>query len=213
MKQLLLLSLALLLSMASASAQSSGPKRPRHSLEFSSGYPSLLTGMSLDNLSKNAYGIYNFQQGQQIADNFHKQSFNLAFRWESLDSKSDVVVVANVSTVTNRVLRYRSWNVDGHYPEGGFWTGGPDPSGSQAHIGDASISVVWRRKWRLEMERCHFYTALGVGIDLRYPPVPIPYIAPVGFQLGEKSRVYGFIELNVSGCATGGLAGLGIRLN
>ena len=211
MKQLVLLLLSVLLYASVAFAQTGDMKRSRYSIEFSSGMPSIFTIVNRNQFEKNIYGVYNYVEGKEICDNFHMQSFNAAFRWEGPDTKSDFIIVANISTVTNDAFQYREWVVDGHYPEGGFWRGGPDKAKGQVRIGDASLTAMWRYKWGM-MEWGHFYSAVGVGVDLYYP-VPIPYLAPFGLSIGEKRRIYGFVEMNISGSATFGLAGLGIRLN
>lgn len=211
MKQLILLFLSVLLFASVAFAQTGDMKRSRYSIEFSSGMPSIFTIVNRNQFEKNIYGVYNYVEGKEICDNFHMQSFNAAFRWEGLDTKSDFIIVANISTVTNDAFQYREWVVDGHYPEGGFWRGGPDKAKGQVRLGDASLTAMWRYKWGM-MEWGHFYSAVGIGVDLYYP-APIPYFAPFGLSIGEKRRIYGFVEMNISGSATFGLAGLGIRLN
>lgn len=213
------ISLLCLLAFLSAcpcpvAAQDGGP-RHNHSLEVSAGHPSLFTQLQASSLSSefSNQGIWRYEEDRWTGSDVRQMpALSLAFRWEGEGRHSDFLLMASFGACTNRTARYTRWNVDGHYPQGGYWSGlqaGP----GKFNLTDASLTALWRFKWGF-CRHCHFYSSTGIGLDFVYPgcPCPIPYISPVGISIGESGCVYGFLELNISGAAFLGLGGIGIRL-
>lgn len=190
------------------------PRRPDLSgcaLEFSVGCSSIFSRNAAKDLSQQfgSQGIWRREEDRETGSDVRRiPNLSLAFRWE-VSLISDIVLLASFGALAYTPSHYTSWNTDGHYPEGGYWTS-PVQDPRKMKLTDASLTAVWRINW-FYLGNVHFYSSLGAGFDFT-EVLPIPYLSPFGICIGEHRRVYGFFEANVSGAAFLALGGVGIRL-
>lgn len=183
-----------------------------HSIEVNVGYPSVVSILETDNLSKNfgSQGIYRYYEDRETGSDVRQlPNFSIAFRWGGLNRRTDFLLMASIGLNSHQASHYTSWNEDGHFQEGGYWSGLRQDR-RRTNIGDASVTALWRFNWAC-FPGCHLYSSVGIGVDLIYP-CPIPYLSPIGISIGERHRLYGFLEMNLSGASTLALGGVGIRL-
>lgn len=199
------------LTFQDAFAQNSNNARNKsyqHSLELTTGYPSLIFNLELPTLSsqKQDYRPY----GKDIVKHFTPglnigYTFGWSKRWE-------VTAMANLHFTSYDVVQYPSLpdtDMTEPTPENYNWNAEPISKTKESSINWAICASV-RYKW-LVRDAFSMYSALGAGVSIAYP-IPLPYVAPVGIQFG-KGRIYGIAELNISAANTYGMAGIGIKLN
>ena len=198
-----------ILSLISVLAGTSFAQEKQHSIEITTGYPSILHFLEYPW----TYRTVEMHWNGQTYDEHYQPGINIGYtyqwrkRWE-------------VNTMINLHLTIMDIN---QYPllpgAEGTATSGPEASNQydwnaeptttrQTDVYGAFCTSV-RFKW-LVRENFSMYSALGAGISIGFP-IPIPYVAPVGIKFG-KGKVYGVVEANVSAATTFGMAGIGIRL-
>lgn len=99
-------------------------------------------------------------------------------------------------------------------PETKIWSGEPYLDGIGSRLASGAVTAFTRVNYGF-FEHCHFYSALGIGVDFTYKQpalVPFPYVTPVGIMVGETHRVYGTAEITVGTGGTFLLFGLGVRI-
>lgn len=211
MKFRLIIASVLLLSVFashSASARDKEKSHQKHSIEITTGLPSLIVSLEVPTLSRQMTNYRPY--GKQI-QNCHAPGLNVGYSY-SWSKRWEVNAMINAHLTTYDVVQYPELpgmesaeaSVDNY-----DWSADPVSSSKTVDFNGAVCASV-RFKW-LVRESFSLYSALGAGIAFS-APIPLPYIAPVGIHFG-KGRLYGIAELNVSAANTYGMAGLGIRLN
>ena len=180
----------------------------QHSLELTTGYPSLIFDLEFPTLSSKMQHYRPY--GQDIVTHYTPglnigYTFGWSKRWE-------VNAMANMHLTSYDIVQYPSLSDtegNGPSPDNYDWDAEPVSKTRESSVNWAICASV-RYKW-LVRDAFNMYSALGAGISIA-SPIPLPYIAPVGIQFG-KGRVYGIAEVNISAANTFGMAGIGIKLN
>ena len=206
MKKAITIIAAMLITAGASAQEAKSTYEKQHSLEITTGYPSLLhnleypwSGMSAE-MHKNGqrYKEY-YQPGINIG-----YTYSWARRWE-------LNTMINVHLTIMDIMQYPVLDPEDSSHKDRLlydWDAGPESTERQIDIFGALCASV-RYKWMIR-DSFSLYSALGAGISIGFP-IPVPYVAPVGIQFG-KGKVYGIAELNVSAATTFGMAGIGIRL-
>lgn len=201
-----------LASSVSYSQEAGTNEYPKHSIEISTGIPSIIT------LAAAPYGHDTFPEFEKEYgwrfDHKHMYNLNIAYVVES-SRRWDFVTILDFGFGHYVKYNYREWvdieDSEDMYPRG-HWEGGPDKAGLRFQMGDINLTVGFRYKWAYT-EHCKFYSALGVGISAALAPMtPLPYITPLGISVGQNKRIYGFAEATLGTTGTLFQGGLGVRL-
>ena len=201
----IIIALASLLSVATVSVA----QEKQHSLEITTGYPSILHNLEYPW----AYGTVEMEWKGQTYKEHYQLGINIGYTYQ-WRKRWEVNAMINVHLTIMDISQYPLLSgVEGTATSGPEatnqydWNAVPTTTRQTDVFGAFCASV--RYKW-LVRENFSMYSALGAGISLGFP-IPIPYIAPVGIKFG-KGKVYGIVEANVSAATTYGMAGIGIKL-
>ena len=195
-------------SWARESYSSREDRWQQHSIEITTGYPSLIFDMEFVTLSDRmtSYRPY----GKDVKEHYQPGlNIGYTFAWSK---RWEVNAMANAHLTSMDILQYPLLDgADADVPDADNynWDAEPISKTTNSSVNWAFCASV-RYKW-IVRESFSLYSALGAGVSVECP-IPLPYVAPVGVQFG-KGRVYGIAELNVSAANTFGMAGIGIRLN
>ena len=205
MKRFLTVLAVLLIAGGNAFAQ-----EKKHSIEFTTGYPSLLTSFEYPN------DLHASFEGKDV-DAVFPYGINLGYTY-SLSKRWELNSMLNLHLISYQIKQYPEIdNAPTDNGKGYDWDAEPKVVDKSTKL-NGSANVAFRYKWLLRDNFC-LYSAVGVGfsnvmtlgLGLVEIPCPIPYIAPIGIKFG-KGKVYGIAEANVSASTTFGMAGVGVRL-
>lgn len=180
----------------------------QHSIEITTGYPSLIFDLEFPWLNETV--TYYEANGKLIKTHFQPGlNIGYTFAWSK---RWEVNAMANIHLTSFDVIQYPALpGMESAEPshDNYDWNAAPVSKERETDVYGAVCASV-RYKW-IVRESFSMYSALGAGVSFAFP-IPLPYVAPVGIQFG-KGRVYGIAELNVSAANTFGMVGIGIRLN
>ena len=204
MKRILTIVCAMTIALLSASAQ-----EKQHSLEITTGYPSILHNLEYPWTYSTVKMTWN---GQRYKEHYQPGiNIGYTYQWRK---RWEVNTMVNVHLTIMDIHQYPLLpGADGSINEGSEaidqydWNADPTTTRQTDVFGAFCASL--RFKW-LVRDSFSMYSGLGAGISFGFP-IPIPYVAPVGIKFG-KGRVYGMVEANISAATTIGMAGIGIRL-
>ena len=204
MKRLLSFIALMTISVTSAFAQDK-----QHSIEITTGYPSIVHFLEYPWAYRSLEMHWN---GQRYKEHYQPGiNIGYTYQWRK---RWEVNTMINVHLTIMDISQYPLLpGVEGTATSGPAatnqydWNADPTVTRQTDVFGAFCASV--RYKW-LVRENFSMYSALGAGISMGFP-IPIPYVAPIGIKFG-KGKVYGIVEANVSAATTFGMAGIGIRL-
>lgn len=194
----------LIVGMGSAFAQ-----EKQHSIEITTGYPSVLHALEYPWAGSTVEMMWN---GQSYKEHYQPGiNIGYTYQWRK---RWEVNIMLNAHLTILDIEQYPL------LPESdGTATSGPDATNQYDWNADPDITrqtdvfgafcASVRYKW-IAHQNFSMYSALGTGISLGFP-IPVPYVAPLGIKFG-KGKFYGLIEANFSAATTYGMAGVGIRL-
>ena len=204
MKRILTIICAMAIALLSASAQ-----EKQHSLEITTGYPSILHNLEYPW----AYSTVEMTWNGQTYKEHYQPGINIGYTYQ-WRKRWEVNTMVNIHLTIMDISQYPLLpGVDGTATSGPEasnqydWNADPTVTRQTDVFGAFCASV--RYKW-LVRDNFSMYSALGAGISIGFP-IPVPYVAPIGMKFG-KGKVYGIVEANVSAATTFGMAGIGIRL-
>ena len=204
MKRTLTVVTLILMSIASAFAQDK-----QHSIEITTGYPSIMHFAEYPWAYRTAEMGWN---GQTYKEHYQPGiNIGYTYQWRK---RWEVNSMINVHLTIMDIYQYPLLpGSDGSIASGPEATKQYDWSADPATTRQTDVygafCASFRYKW-LVRDSFSMYSALGAGISFGFP-IPIPYIAPVGIKFG-KGKVYGIAEANISAATTFGMAGIGIKL-
>lgn len=194
----------MIISVTSAFAQDK-----EHSIEITTGYPSIM------HLAEYPWTYRTVEMGWngQTYKEHYQPGINIGYTYQ-WRKRWEVNTMINVHLTIMDIYQYPLLpGADGSAisgPEAANqydWNAEPTATRQTDVYGAFCASV--RYKW-LVRENFSMYSGLGAGISLGLP-IPIPYAAPIGIKFG-KGKVYGIVEANISAATTFGMAGIGIKL-
>ena len=204
LKRILTIACAMLFAVLSASAQ-----EKQHSLEITTGYPSIFHNLEYPW----AYRTEGMTWNGQTYKEHYQPGINIGYTYQ-WRKRWEVNTMINIHLTIMDISQYPLLpGVEGIATSGPEatnqydWNADPTVTRQTDVFGAFCASV--RYKW-LVRDNFSMYSALGAGISIGFP-IPIPYVAPIGIKFG-KGKVYGIVEANVSAATTFGMAGIGIRL-
>lgn len=204
MKRILTIVCAMAIALLSASAQ-----EKQHSLEITTGYPSILHFLEYPW----AYRSVEMHWNGQTYKEHYQPGINIGYTYQ-WRKRWEVNTMVNVHLTIMDISQYpllpgvEGTATSGPEAENQYdWNADPIVTRQTDVFGAFCASV--RYKW-LVRDNFSMYSALGAGISIGFP-IPIPYVAPIGIKFG-KGKVYGIVEANVSAATTFGMAGIVIRL-
>jgi hypothetical protein len=194
----------LLVGMGSAFAQ-----EKQHSIEITTGYPSVLHALEYPWAGSTVEMMWN---GQSYKEHYQPGiNIGYTYQWRK---RWEVNTMINVHLTIMDISKYPLLpgveDIATSGPEASKqydWNADPTVTRQTDVYGAFCASV--RYKW-LVRDYFNMYSGLGAGISLGFP-IPIPYVAPIGMKFG-KGKIYGIVEANVSAATTFGMAGIGIKL-
>ena len=194
----------MIISVASAFAQDK-----EHSIEITTGYPSIM------HLAEYpwAYRTVEMEWNGQTYKEHYQPGINISYTYQ-WRKRWEVNTMINLHLTIMDIYQYPLLpGADGSATSGPEaenqydWNAEPTATRQTDVYGAFCASV--RYKW-LVRDNFSMYSGLGAGISFGLP-IPIPYVAPIGIKFG-KGKVYGIVEANISAATTFGMAGIGIRL-
>ena len=194
----------MIISSGSAFAQDK-----EHSIEITTGYPSIM------HLAEYPWAYRTAELGWsgQTYTEHYQPGINIGYTYQ-WRKRWEVNTMINVHLTIMDIHQYPLLpGADGSATSGPEaenqydWDAEPTTTRQTDVFGAFCASV--RYKW-LVRDNFSMYSALGAGISIGFP-IPIPYVAPIGIKFG-KGKIYGIVEANVSAATTFGMAGIGIRL-
>ena len=204
MKRILTIVCAMAIALLSASAQ-----EKQHSLEITTGYPSILHPLEYPW----AYATVEMQWNGQRYEKHYQPGINIGYTYQ-WRKRWEVNTMINVHLTIMDISKYpllpgvEDIATSGPAATNQYdWNADPIVTRQTDVFGAFCASV--RYKW-LVRDNFSMYSALGAGISIGFP-IPVPYVAPIGIKFG-KGKVYGIVEANVSAATTFGMAGIGIKL-
>lgn len=181
----------------------------QHSLEITTGYPSILHNLEYPW----TWSSIEMEMNGQLYDTHYQPGINIGYTYQ-WRKRWEVNTMVNVHLTIMDIHQYPLLpGADGSINEGSEaidqydWNADPTTTRQTDVFGAFCASL--RFKW-LVRDSFSMYSGLGAGISFGFP-IPVPYVAPVGIKFG-KGRVYGMVEANISAATTIGMAGIGIRL-
>ena len=204
MKRILTIVCAMAIALLSTSAQ-----EKQHSLEITTGYPSILHNLEYPWAYRTVEMTWN---GQKYKEHYQPGiNIGYTYQWRK---RWEVNTMVNVHLTIMDISQYpllpgveRTATSGPEATRQYDWNAVPIVTRQTDVFGAFCASV--RYKW-LVRDYFSMYSGLGAGISLGFP-IPIPYVAPIGIKFG-KGKVYGILEANVSAATTFGMAGIGIKL-
>ena len=194
----------MIISSGSAFAQDK-----EHSIEITTGYPSIM------HLAEYPWAYRTAELGWsgQTYTEHYQPGINIGYTYQ-WRKRWEVNTMINVHLTIMDIHQYPLLpGADGSATSGPEaenqydWDAEPTTTRQTDVFGAFCASV--RYKW-LVRDNFSMYSALGAGISIGFP-IPILYVAPIGIKFG-KGKIYGIVEANMSAATTFGMAGIGIRL-
>lgn len=204
MKRILPVIALMIISAGSAFAQDK-----EHSIEITTGYPSIM------HLAEYPWAYRTVEMGWngQTYKEHYQPGINIGYTYQ-WRKRWEVNTMINVHLTIMDIYQYPLLpGADGSAISGPEaknqydWNAEPTATRQTDVYGAFCASV--RYKW-LVRDNFSMYSGLGAGISFGIP-IPIPYVAPIGIKFG-KGKVYGIVEANISAATTFGMAGIGIKL-
>ena len=204
MKRILPVIALMIISAGSAFAQDK-----EHSIEITTGYPSIM------HLAEYpwAYRTVEMEWNGQTYKEHYQPGINIGYTYQ-WRKRWEVNTMINVHLTIMDIYQYPllpgadGSAISGPEAENQYdWNAEPTATRQTDVYGAFCASV--RYKW-LVRDNFSMYSGLGAGISFGIP-IPIPYVAPIGIKFG-KGKVYGIVEANISAATTFGMAGIGIKL-
>ena len=204
MKRILPIIALMIISAGSAFAQDK-----EHSIEITTGYPSIM------HLAEYPWAYSTVEMGWngQTYKEHYQPGINIGYTYQ-WRKRWEVNTMINVHLTIMDIYQYPLLpGADGSAIAGPEaknqydWNAEPTATRQTDVYGAVCTSV--RYKW-LVRDNFSMYSGLGAGISF-FLPIPIPYVAPIGIKFG-KGKVYGIVEANISAATTFGMAGIGIKL-
>ena len=204
MKRILPVIALMIISAGSAFAQDK-----EHSIEITTGYPSIM------HLAEYpwAYRTVEMEWNGQTYKEHYQPGINIGYTYQ-WRKRWEVNTMINLHLTIMDIYQYPllpgadGSAISGPEAENQYdWNAEPTATRQTDVYGAFCASV--RYKW-LVRDNFSMYSGLGAGISLGLP-IPIPYVAPIGIKFG-KGKVYGIVEANISAATTFGMAGIGIKL-
>ena len=204
MKRILPVIALMIISAGSAFAQDK-----EHSIEITTGYPSIM------HLAEYPWTYRTVEMGWngQTYKEHYQPGINIGYTYQ-WRKRWEVNTMINVHLTIMDIYQYPllpgadGSAISGPEAENQYdWNAEPTATRQTDVYGAFCASV--RYKW-LVRDNFSMYSGLGAGISFGLP-IPIPYVAPIGIKFG-KGKVYGIVEANISAATTFGMAGIGIKL-
>ena len=204
MKRILPVIALMIISAGNAFAQDK-----EHSIEITTGYPSIM------HLAEYPWTYRTVEMGWngQTYKEHYQPGINIGYTYQ-WRKRWEVNTMINVHLTIMDIYQYPLLpGADGSAISGPEaknqydWNAEPTATRQTDVYGAFCASV--RYKW-LVRDNFSMYSGLGAGISF-FLPIPIPYVAPIGIKFG-KGKVYGIVEANISAATTFGMAGIGIKL-
>lgn len=204
MKRILPVIALMIISAGNAFAQDK-----EHSIEITTGYPSIM------HLAEYPWTYRTVEMGWngQTYKEHYQPGINIGYTYQ-WRKRWEVNTMINVHLTIMDIYQYPLLpGADGSAISGPEaknqydWNAEPTATRQTDVYGAFCASV--RYKW-LVRDNFSMYSGLGAGISFGLP-IPIPYVAPIGIKFG-KGKVYGIVEANISAATTFGMAGIGIKL-
>ena len=204
MKRILPIIALMIISAGSAFAQDK-----EHSIEITTGYPSIM------HLAEYpwAYRTVEMEWNGQTYKEHYQPGINIGYTYQ-WRKRWEVNTMINVHLTIMDIYQYPllpgadGSAISGPEAENQYdWNAEPTATRQTDVYGAFCTSV--RYKWLIR-DNFSMYSGLGAGISFGLP-IPIPYVAPIGIKFG-KGKVYGIVEANISAATTFGMAGIGIKL-
>ena len=204
MKRILPVIALMIISAGSAFAQDK-----EHSIEITTGYPSIMHFAEYPW----AYSTVEMGCNGQTYKEHYQPGINIGYTYQ-WRKRWEVNTMINVHLTIMDIYQYPllpgadGSAISGPEAENQYdWNAEPTATRQTDVYGAFCASV--RYKW-LVRDNFSMYSGLGAGISFGIP-IPIPYVAPIGIKFG-KGKVYGIVEANISAATTFGMAGIGIKL-
>ena len=204
MKRILPFIALIIISAGSAFAQDK-----EHSIEITTGYPSIMHFAEYPW----AYSTVEMGWNGQTYKEHYQPGINIGYTYQ-WRKRWEVNTMINVHLTIMDIYQYPllpgadGSAISGPEAENQYdWNAEPTATRQTDVYGAFCASV--RYKW-LVRDNFSMYSGLGAGISFGLP-IPIPYVAPIGIKFG-KGKVYGIVEANISAATTFGMAGIGIKL-
>lgn len=204
MKRILPVIALMIISAGSAFAQNK-----EHSIEITTGYPSIMHFAEYPW----AYSTVEMGWNGQTYKEHYQPGINIGYTYQ-WRKRWEVNTMINVHLTIMDIYQYPllpgadGSAISGPEAENQYdWNAEPTATRQTDVYGAFCASV--RYKW-LVRDNFSMYSGLGAGISFGLP-IPIPYVAPIGIKFG-KGKVYGIVEANISAATTFGMAGIGIKL-
>lgn len=204
MKRILPVIALMIISAGSAFAQDK-----EHSIEITTGYPSIMHFAEYPW----AYSTVEMGWNGQTYKKHYQPGINIGYTYQ-WRKRWEVNTMINVHLTIMDIYQYPllpgadGSAISGPEAENQYdWNAEPTATRQTDVYGAFCASV--RYKW-LVRDNFSMYSGLGAGISFGLP-IPIPYVAPIGIKFG-KGKVYGIVEANISAATTFGMAGIGIKL-
>lgn len=204
MKRILPVIALMIISAGSAFAQDK-----EHSIEITTGYPSIMHFAEYPW----AYHTVEMRWNGQTYKEHYQPGINIGYTYQ-WRKRWEVNTMINVHLTIMDIYQYPllpgadGSAISGPEAENQYdWNAEPTATRQTDVYGAFCTSV--RYKW-LVRDNFSMYSGLGAGISFRLP-IPIPYVAPIGIKFGN-GKVYGIVEANISAATTFGMAGIGIKL-
>ena len=204
MKRILPVIALMIISAGNAFAQDK-----EHSIEITTGYPSIM------HLAEYPWTYRTVEMGWngQTYKEHYQPGINIGYTYQ-WRKRWEVNTMINVHLTIMDIYQYPllpgadGSAISGPEAENQYdWNAEPTATRQTDVYGAFCASV--RYKW-LVRDNFSMYSGLGAGISFGLP-IPIPYVAPIGIKFG-KGKVYGIVEANISAATTFGMAGIGIKL-
>ena len=204
MKRILPVIALMIISAGNAFAQDK-----EHSIEITTGYPSIM------HLAEYPWTYRTVEMGWngQTYKEHYQPGINIGYTYQ-WRKRWEVNTMINVHLTIMDIYQYPllpgadGSAISGPEAENQYdWNAEPTATRQTDVYGAFCASV--RYKW-LVRDNFSMYSGLGAGISF-FLPIPIPYVAPIGIKFG-KGKVYGIVEANISAATTFGMAGIGIKL-
>lgn len=204
MKRILPVIALMIISAGNAFAQDK-----EHSIEITTGYPSIM------HFAEYPWTYRTVEMGWngQTYKEYYQPGINIGYTYQ-WRKRWEVNTMINVHLTIMDIYQYPLLpGADGSAISGPEaknqydWNAEPTATRQTDVYGAFCASV--RYKW-LVRDNFSMYSGLGAGISFGLP-IPIPYVAPIGIKFG-KGKVYGIVEANISAATTFGMAGIGIKL-
>ena len=204
MKRILPVIALMIISAGSAFAQDK-----EHSIEITTGYPSIM------HLAEYPWAYRTVEMGWngQTYKEHYQPGINIGYTYQ-WRKRWEVNTMINVHLTIMDIYQYPllpgadGSAISGPEAENQYdWNAEPTATRQTDVYGAFCASV--RYKWFVR-DNFSMYSGLGAGISFGIP-IPIPYVAPIGIKFG-KGKVYGIVEANISAATTFGMAGIGIKL-